>query len=207
MPYCQHCGAEVTGHFCANCGAQLGSVARAGGANHVIHRNTDVKPIFGTGSIIVASYFGLPCLVVATIFAYILFKDYYFEFTSTEKLLALLFPLFYVGIAFLAYLPGLKRIRKRAPKGAAKAALRTFLIKSTFCLFFWAITLVGCVYLIGIPFKIWRIGIWASYPNADQYVAFVDGKKIQVTTEYDEFYEGVLYQDPKGVYYRPVTHY
>ena len=69
MPYCQHCGAEVTGNFCANCGAQLGSVVRPGNSKYVIHRNADVKPIYGTGSIIVASYFGVPFLVITAIFA------------------------------------------------------------------------------------------------------------------------------------------
>ena len=207
MPQCQHCGAEINGNFCANCGAQLGSVQRTGYSKYVIHRNVDVKPIFGTGSIIVASYFGVPFIVIAAILAYIMFKDYYYEFTTTEKFLGLLFPLCCLTISFLGYLPGLKRIIKRAPKGAAKAALKTFLLKSTCCLFFWAITVTGCVYLVGIPFKIWRIGIWASYPNNDQYVAFVDGKKIQVTTDNDEYYEGVLYQDKNGAYYRPVIHY
>lgn len=208
MPYCQNCGSEVAGNFCPNCGAQAGSIVHTT-PQFIIHKDADVRPIFSTGSLVLAGYLGSTFLI-ATVSSLIMGIIFALDpgITFAEKLISPIVSLIALGITALLYLPGINSIRKHAPEGEAMTAFWSFFRKSLAFIFCWGITLMGCVYIIGILFKVWRLGMWAACPNANQYVVFKDGKKIPVTRYYDAL-DGYgargkyIYQDANGEYYRP----
>ena len=75
MPYCQNCGAEISGNFCPNCGAQSGSVATPL-PKLVIHENAVVKPRYSTGALVLAGYLGFIFLMTFLII-FITFTVYF----------------------------------------------------------------------------------------------------------------------------------
>lgn len=206
MPYCQNCGAEVAGNFCPNCGTKTGTVVYTA-PQYVIHKDADVQPLYTTGQIVLAGYLGLGSLGVAAIM-FMMGITEALEGSFGGMLAAGIIVLIFAGLAILSCLPGIRTIRKRAPEGEAKKAYRSFFVKSLLFLFMWCVTVTTFVYLFGLFFKLWRIGIWASTPNVNQYVVFKDGQKIPVT-RYSDTLEGYgargkyIYQDANGEYYRP----
>ena len=206
MSYCQKCGAEVSGNFCPECGTQVGTAGRVS-QQIIIHENCDIKPIFDLKHMILAGYLGLGFLGATLIFLAVAIPELG-GFTPIEVLATFLIIAFFFFLAFLAYLPGIKAVCKRSPKGKVRKNLNSFLIKSVLFLFSWCLTITLCVYLVGIIFRIWKFGMWTTYPRADQYVVLRDGQKIPVTRYEDNLIgyganTGYIYQDAKGVYYRP----
>ena len=208
MPYCQNCGTELTGSFCPNCGTQAG-VHTSYNRGPIIHENADVKPRYGAGAMVLAGYLGFIFLMTALI-VFIVFTINFLGGTLTfgEYFGALVGSVCVFAIAYLFYLPGIRSIRKRSPKGTAMKTFRSFFGKSLLFVLAWGITFMGCVYLFGIFFKVWRLGLWATRPNPDEYTAFVDGKKIAVIKCVDKtvYSDGVvryIYKDANGEIYRP----
>lgn len=208
MPYCQNCGAEVAGNFCPNCGAQAGTVTPSE-PMPIIHKDADVKPRYSTFAIAIAGYAGLGFLVGALgTLGYGITSIFDPTLDAGAKFAYLLLGSCFLGLAYLSYLPGIKSIRKRSPEGMAMSTFWSFFVKSILCIFAWGVTIAGCFYIIGIFFKVWRFGLWASRPNDDQYTAFVDGKKIPVTRYPDVLPDygprgDWVYQDENGEFYRP----
>lgn len=212
MPYCQNCGTEVNGNFCANCGVRIGSVAPTA-PEPVIHTGVKVKPRYGTGSLVLAGYLGftflLTSLIIIITVAVVSNEGRYYSGLGLGDWLGLIVgEVFVLAIAFLCYLPGILSIRKRSPEGMAMQTFWSFFRKSLLFLICWAITLVGCVYIIGLFFGVWRLGLWASKPNEHEYTAFVNGKKIPVVRYYDDLPDygatgKYIYRDANGEFYRP----
>ena len=206
MPYCQNCGAEVAGNFCPNCGAQAGTVTPAE-PMPIIHKDVDVKPRYNTVSLAIAGWLGFSCLIMTLVFI-ILGGVITAEATFSETMAFWVATLICAGLTYLCYLPGINTIRKYSPEGEVMSTFWSFFGKSFLIIFAWGVTLAGCVYIVGIFFKVWRFGLWASRPNDDQYTAFVDGKKIPVTRYYDDL-PGYgprgqwVYMDNNGEFYRP----
>lgn len=210
MPYCQNCGAEAAGNFCPNCGAQTGTAAPAA-PQLIIHENVDIKPRYSVGAMVLAGYLGFVFLITAVIMlicgVVFLFN---FEFSFGEKLIFPIAAAALFGVAYLLYLPGIKSIRNNSPEELVGETLWSFFRKSLVFIFVWGVTMAGCVYIIGLFFKVWRLGLWASCPNADQYTAFVNGEKIPVTRYIDDIPYGggrskYIYQDANGEFYRPAV--
>lgn len=208
MPYCQNCGAEVAGNFCPNCGAHAGTVTPAA-PQLVVHENVVVKPRYSTVALVIAGYMGFIFLLAAVfvvIGAIVMFANP--DISFSEKFVFPICALLTFAMAFVFYLPGIKSIRKYSPERMAMDAFKSFFWKSVGFVFLWGVTIAGCVYLIGIPLKVWRLGLWTSRPNDDHYTALVDGKKIPVTRYYDDLpYRGAkgkwIYRDDNGEFYRP----
>ncbi|MBR7122991.1 MAG: zinc ribbon domain-containing protein [Oscillospiraceae bacterium] len=205
MPYCQNCGTEVAGNFCPNCGAQTGTVTPPL-PQLIIHENAVVKPRYTTGALLLAGWLGLGLLIgTLTFFIYgVLIAPGSFG----DKLGMLIACLITGFLTYLCYLPGIRSIRKTAPKGEFFSTFKSFFLKSLIFIFAWGVTIAGCVYIIGIFFKVWRFGQWASRPNDDQYTAFVDGEKIPVTRYYDDLPDygargDWVYRADNGEFYRP----
>lgn len=206
MSYCQNCGAEVHGNFCPNCGTQVGTPGRVS-QRVIIHENSDVKPLFSLGHMILAGYLGVGFMGGAFIWLALMLPEMS-TFTPFEQMLAGIGALFFLGMAILSYLPAIKAICQRAPEGKVMKYLGSFFVKSVLFLFSWCLTIALCVYIIGIFFRVWRFGMWTTYPAANQYVVFKDGKKIPVTRYEDNLIgyganTDYIYQDANGVYYRP----
>lgn len=206
MPYCQNCGAEVAGNFCPNCGAQTGTVTPAA-PQLIIHKDVEVRPRYNAVSLVIAGWMGLACLIMTLVF--LIYGVFIVEVNFGEKIGFVIATLVCAGLAYLCYLPGIRSIRKTAPEGEFLSTFKSFFGKSLIIIFAWGVTLAGCVYIIGIFFKVWRFGLWASRPNDDQYTAFVDGKKIPVTRYYDDLPDygargDWVYRDDNGEFYRPV---
>lgn len=208
MPYCQNCGAEISGNFCPNCGAQSGSVATPL-PKLVIHENAVVKPRYSTGALVLAGYLGFIFLMSFLIF-FITSTVYFLGGTLHigEYLGVLVGFACIFGITLLFYLPGINSIRKRSPEGMAMRTFWSFFCKTLLFVVCWFLAIVGCVYIFGLFFKSWRLGLWVSRPNNDQYTAFVDGKKVPVTRYYDNLPDyGArgkwVYRADNGEFYRP----
>lgn len=202
MPYCQNCGTEVTGNFCPNCGTETGTVTPPF-PQLIIHENAVVKPRYGTGSLLLAGWLGLG-LLIGTL-AFFIYGVLIAPGSFGDKLGMLVGCLITGFLTYLCYLPGIRSIRKTAPKGEF---FKSFFLKSLVFIFAWGVTFAGCVYIIGIFFKVWRFGLWASHPNNDQYTAFVDGEKIPVTRYYDDLSDygargDWVYRADNGEFYRP----
>ncbi len=206
MPYCQNCGAEVEGNFCPNCGAQAGAVVSAE-PTYVIHENAVVKPRYTLGQIILAGYLGLIFLVMGVSLLLTGYLGGMLDFSGYVGVT--LGCAFCLGLAFLCFLPGIRSIRKHSPEGEAGATFKSFLGKSLLFIFAWGVTLMGCCYIIGIFFKVWRLGLWASGPNDDQFTVYVDGKKIPVVRYLDDLpcksakRGKYVYKDDNGEFHRP----
>lgn len=206
MPYCQNCGTESNGNFCPKCGAQAGAVISTT-PQLVIHKDADVKPRYSTGAIVLAGYLGLGCFLATLFFLGVVFSAPT-SMKSSDVLVFLLVTLFLLTITTLCYFPAIKSIRKRSPEGMFAKTLTSFLIKSFLFLICWSIAIVGSMFIIGLFFGVYRVGLWVSKPNADEYTAFVDGKKIPVTKLYDNLPDygpkgEYVYQDENGEFYRP----
>lgn len=213
MPYCQNCGAEVNGNFCPNCGTPNGYAAPVVAIPTiptmpmpVIHKDAVIKPRYNTISIVVAGWMGLACLIMTLVF--FIYGVLVLGGTAGEMLGFTIASLVCAGLTFLCYLPGIYTIRKYSPEGTALATFWSFFVKSLLFFFAWGVTMAGCVYIVGIFFKVWRFGLWASRPNDDQYTAIVDGRKIPVTRYYDDLPDygarGTwVYRDDNNEFYRP----
>ncbi len=206
MPYCQNCGAEVEGNFCPNCGAQAGAVVSAA-PTYVIHENAVVKPRYTLGQIILAGYLGLTFIVMSIA---VLLGGYLSGMLDAKGYLGVtLGGIFCLFLAFLCFLPGIRSICKHSPKNEVGATLKSFIGKSLLFIVAWGVTLMGCCYIIGIFFKVWRLGLWASGPNYYQYTAYVDGKKIPVARYYDDLPSNntkrgkYVFKDNNGEFHRP----
>ena len=206
MPYCQNCGTAVSGNFCPNCGAPVESEPEF---IPVIHEYAEVKPRYNIGTLILAGYPGLACLVATLMMAIMAFS---FPLENAEAIgdfVACIFSALVCGaLTFLCYLPGIRTIQKRTPKELQKKTFWSFFKRSLAFMFCWGITIVGCVYIVGIFFKVWRLGLWASRPQEDEYTAFVGDRKIPVTRYYDDLPYGnyqskYVYMDASGDFYRP----
>ena len=208
MPYCQNCGAEVAGNFCPTCGAQSGSVL-PNMPKLIIHEGAIVKPRYSTGAMVLAGYLGFCFLLMFLVF-FIAYTVHLLGGTMSiiEYLGALVACAILFGIAFLCYLPGINSIRKRSPEGMAMRTFWSFFGKTLLFVICWFVAITGCVYIVGLFCKSWRLGLWVSRPNNDQYTAFVDGKKIPVTRYYDDLPDyGArgkwVYRANNGEFYRP----
>lgn len=208
MYYCQDCGTPVPGNYCPNCGTPVGTYTPAA-PRYRIYQDVEVKPRYSTGALILAGYLGFTFLLAA-IFV-VIGAIYMFtlpDITAGEKLIFPICALFTFFIAFLLYLPGIHSIRKYSPEGMAMDAFKSFFWKSVGFIFLWGVSIAGCVYIIGIPFRVWRLGLWASRPNDDHYTALVNGRKIPITRYYDDLPDGGprgkwVYMDENGTFYRP----
>ena len=208
MPYCQNCGTEVNGNFCPNCGVQTGSVAVT--APHLfIHEDVKVEPRYSTGALVLAGYLGFGFLMTSLI-TFIVFTVFFLRGTSNfgEWLAAMAGTVCILAVAFLCYLPGIISIRKHSPEGMAMRTFWSFFRKTLLFIVCWGIAIAGCFYIIGLFLKSWRLGLWVSKPNDNEYTAFVDGKKIPVVRYYDDLSDygasgKYIYRDANGEFYRP----
>ncbi len=210
MPYCQNCGTQVEGNFCPNCGAQVGTV-NPPEPEFVIHENAKVKARYTTGQILLSGYFGAGFLFFAIGMLIGFFVTIFNSWADFPTGMA------YLGIAamcafisFLGYLPAFFSIPKRCPKGMVASTVASFFVKTLLVIFAWGVTLAGCVYIIGIFFRVWRFGIWAATPNANQYTLFTeDGEKVPVVRYIDDLpFKGAergkyVYRDENGEFHRP----
>lgn len=208
MPYCQNCGTELFGNVCSKCGTQLGAPVYYQ-RGPIEHDNANVKPRYGVGAMVLAGYLGF-IFLMATLIISITFTVYFFCGTLNfgEYLGGLVGSLCVFFITFLFYLPGIRSICRRSPKGTRAKTLRSFFVKSLLFVPAWGITIMSCVYIIGIFLKAWRLGLWATRANPDEYTAFVNGKKIAVIqcidrTTYSDGVVRYIYKDANGEIYRP----
>ncbi len=206
MPYCQNCGAEIAGNFCPNCGAQAGAVVSAA-PTYVIHENAVVKLRYTLGQIVLAGYLGLVFLIAGVSLILTGLLGGMLDFSG---LVGVIFgSIFCLFLAFLCFLPGIRSICKHSPKDEVGATLKSFIGKSLLFIVAWGVTLMGCCYIIGIFFKVWRVGLWASGPNDDQFTAYVDGKKVPVFRYLDDLPSKsakrgkYVYKDDNGEFHRP----
>jgi len=128
--------------------------------------------------------------------------------TGLKKFGAMVGDVCVLAIAFLCYLPGIHSIRKRSPEGMAMRTFWSFFRKTLLFVVCWFVAIAGCVYIIGLFLRSWRLGLWVSKPNDNEYTAFVDGKKIPVVRYYDDLSDygargKYIYQDANGEFYRP----
>lgn len=212
--FCQKCGTEVTGAFCPNCGTAAGA-AGVSEDQIIVHENAIVKPRYKTSHIVLAGYLGLTFLITTLVavgmFVVFFFKLFELGFTSggIGMLLGAAIGAAVCGfLTFLCYNPGLKSIRQNTPKEEIKQTTKSFFIKSLIFIITWGFTLAGCVYIIGLFFKVWRVGLAVSRPKDNEYTAFVNGKKIPVFRIIDLEFSNhettrYLYVDDNGEYYRP----
>lgn len=115
---------------------------------------------------------------------------------------------FCVAISYLFYLPGLKSIRQNTPKEEIKSTTRSFFVRSLLFILGWYVAIIGCLTLIGLFLRAWRLGLSVSKPKDSEYTAFVNGKKISVFRIIDLEYSNhettrYIYVDDNGEYYRP----
>lgn len=104
----------------------------------------------------------------------------------------------------LCFLLGIRSLLTVPPRGCRKAAFFSFLQKCILFLPAWTICAVGCVFVVGLFCKAWRLGTAASLPPKDCHTAFPDGRKVQVTRIRDASNpHRPLYQDAAGNLYRP----
>lgn len=209
MSFCQNCGAEVAGNFCPNCGTRVGSAGNAQ-TQSIVYNNADVKPRYTTVSIALV-YPGFALLL--SILLLLLPMSIVFLLPSTPAfspltgIILIAFLVIAVFLAVLCFRYGFKQIRQRTPKELIGKTRRSFLIRALLFVFGWGITIAGCVYIIGIPLRVWRVGLYVSRPKDDEYTAFVDGKMIPVTRVVDLDYSSdrlrYMYVDDCGTYYRP----
>lgn len=214
MPFCQNCGTEVNGSFCANCGTQVGAAAPAY-EQVVIHENADVKPRYSVGALALAGYLGLTFLLTTVIVVVMMLAmggTFFSEEGGLGGLLGFLIGgALTGGLAYLCYLPGLKMIRKRTPQEEVSKTIRSFFGKSLVFLIAWFVGIAGCVYIIGLFLKSWKLGLKVSQPKDDEYTAFVNGEKIGVIRLVDEEFSTpqkirYIYMDDNGEFYRPSLH-
>ena len=204
MARCQNCGAEVSGSYCPNCGF-------FGPGNYdydlTILKNVDVKPRYTFWTILLAGWLGwggIFTTLIGGIYGLTMLSE---DITST--LMCLPFVLIGLGIIALAYLPGIKMIRKRTPKELVKKTTKSFVIRALTFMFCWGVSLAGVFYIIGIFLKSWRLGLWASRPKWEEYTAFYNGRMIPVTKYEDDLpleygpKGEYIYMDADGVFYRP----
>lgn len=205
MPYCQNCGTESNGNFCPKCGAQAGAVVSTT-PQLVIHKDVEVKPRYSIGAIILAGWLGLGVTLLTLVGLSSLFTT---TFNSISDFLSSFSSfVFCIVLLVLCYLPGIISIRKRSPEGMFAKTFFSFWIRTVLFIFFWGVAIVGSMFIIGLFFGVYRVGLWVSKPNADEYTAFVDGKKIPVTKLYDNLPDygpkgEYVYQDENGEFYRP----
>ncbi len=208
--FCTNCGSELTGNFCANCGTlaneQTSPQHEIGG--HKIHENATVKARYSTFTQILAGGLGFfPVLLgvmIALSMANMLSKK--FSFVGLLELVAGM-ALFF-GLFFLACLPGILMIRKRAPEGTVFKTCASFMIKAALCGFAWLLSIVGCCFIVGIVLGAWGLGMATIKCGDSDYTVFEGNEKIAVTRmedpEFSTFdHPRYIYVDEKGELYRP----
>lgn len=216
MPYCQNCGKEVYGNFCPNCGTPSGEI-------NSLHDDYDaptivngyeVHPLYKPGHMVLAGWLGIYGVIgaIASLFMAvgILFtaSDATFAQTAGTLVGGIVGCVVCAVLGFLCYLPALRSIRKYSPEGTAGKNFLRFFGKSLLFIFLWGVVIAGCMYIIGIFFKVWRLGMWVTCPKDTDYVAVVDGRNIPVDRYIDDLPYGYgqskyCYMDADGVFYRP----
>ena len=172
----------------------------------ILHKDADVKPRYSIGAIILAGWLGLGVTLLTLVGLSSLFTT---TFNSISDFLSSFSSfVFCIVLLVLCYLPGIISIRKRSPEGMFAKTFFSFWIRTVLFIFFWGVAIVGSMFIIGLFFGVYRVGLWVSKPNADEYTAFVDGKKIPVTKLYDNLPDygpkgEYVYQDENGEFYRP----
>lgn len=210
--YCVNCGTEVPGKFCPNCGTPVNATLQPAPQPQVdapiIHENATVKGRYNAGVLFLAAYLGIVFLIMFVAFFVGMLVNFSDILQNNELFSFIGTLLLCLGMLFLCYLPGIRMICKRSPKGTVSKTLVSFVFKSIWFPFAWAITIMGCSFLVGIILRVWRVGLSASRPKDTEYTAFVDGEKIAVTrlidTEYSTFDKiRYIYVDQNGEFYRP----
>lgn len=210
MSICKYCGTKINGNYCSNCGSKSDSFTNSNaytsfGYQPSTPKNVKIKPRYGTGSLLLAGYFGSSFLGSA-ILTLIGFTIYYLNgsIDYAEYQLMLSGCLLLSAISLIFYLPGIISITARSPKRTLLKTFGSFVLKSLLFIICWGITLLGCLTLVGLFLGVWRLGLWASCPNKNEYTAFINGKKIAVTRSGDSR-NNYIYQDANGEYYYPRT--
>lgn len=218
MPYCQNCGAEVTGNFCPNCGTQAGVYNRP--QENVygnVYENAKIVPRYSAVHCVLAGWPGFT-LIWTTLVMLGVCVAFIVKFSQEnlwgDPLAQTLVPIWgivSIGLIFVTYLffrPGLKSIRKYTPKEAVGKTTRSFLLRSFLFILCLGLTLMGCVYIIGIFLRVWRLVTWATTPRVDEYTAIVNGENIAVVKYIDPTLYGdgqirYIYKDKDSNVYRP----
>ncbi len=219
MAFCQNCGNEVSENFCPNCGANtnsspetitppFGSPRPAPYAGRTIIEDAEIKARYHAGHMALA-YPGLLFTVFFLVSA--IWMPLSLDFSGDVGLQLGLMFCFIIGfglmaIAFMAW-PVLS-IFKKSPKGEKIKTFIAYIFKSILFYLAWIVSCACCVYIIGLFFGAWRIGVSASKPLDKHYTVFIDGKKIGVERKVDHEYTTpfethYIYEDADGILYRP----
>lgn len=206
MAFCQNCGTEVQGSFCPNCGTQVGNAGNV--PQSTVYNNVTVKARYGVGSIFLFAYFGMVFLIFGFLFFLVSLGDLFTRDFSFSLIVNSIGMLIIAAIGLLFGLPGFRSIRKNTPKELIGKTTRSFIIRSVFFLIAWAVSIVCCMFLIGLVLRAWRIGLAVSKPKDDEYTVFMNGEMIPVTRIADWEYSTpnmirYMYVDANGTYYRP----
>lgn len=211
MAFCKNCGAQVDGSFCTNCGTPVEAAANAPQA--VLNNNVDVRARYTTKMQAMAGigfylfFFGISQVFCAL--GYVLMG-----IAAQSGVMLLNAPLYavfgavLVGGGILLYRPGLKSIRANTPEHLYKKTRKTFMLRSVLFIFAWSVSIMFCMFILGIIFGAWNIGIAATRPKEDNYTAFFNGQMIPVTKTEDWMFSSpngtrYIFVDENGVFYRP----
>ncbi len=212
MSYCQNCGAEVSGNFCPNCGSGINS---ANASNNIplfhgkpVRENTTVKSCYKVFHVVLGAimfmYGGfIGALTIGTYFSFLVSDGFSILITAFCGVLVAMSGLF----LFIGYFPGIRYIRKNTPKEDVGKTIKTFVFKTVIGMPSFAVSFVGCAFIVGIILRVWRIAGKTFSPKPCNYTAFVDGEMISVTrmvdTEFSSYDEiRYIYMDCEGNLYR-----
>ncbi len=212
MSYCQNCGSEVSGKFCANCGSPMNAIDANTGVSmlygRAVRENTTVKPCYKVFHVILGAFMflygaAISALAIGTFFSFLFTDGFAFDI-FVFCCAILVFGLFFL---FIGYFPGIRHIRKNTPKEAVAKTIRTFVFKTIIGVPAFAVSFIGCAFIVGLILRVWRIAGKTFSPKPCNYVALVDGKSISVTRMVDtEFssYDSIryIYVDSVGNLYR-----
>lgn len=210
--FCRNCGIEMPEEqkFCSNCGSPAAGASGAPVFINVIKtgpygnvcEHADIRGRYKLKHLLLGGYVGLIGLILILSSLIVLFT------TGIETLsAALLLCAIGAAIAFASFLPGFLHISKNTPEDEVVRTCVAYVFKCVSFFFLWGISIVACLYIIGLVFKAWRIGLNASRPNASHYTLFQDGKKTTVTRMEDAEMSTFdrtryIYMDANGKYYR-----
>ncbi len=212
MSYCQNCGTEVNGNFCSNCGSAVNAVNVASNISNLygkpVRENTTVKSCYKTFHVVLGSIMWLygasiTAIVIGALISMAVRGDLSFGILVACSAM-LVFPAIFF---FIGYFPAIRYIRKNTAKDEISKTIKSFVFKTIIGMPAFAVSFVGCAFIVGIILRVWRIAGKAFSPKPCNYTAFIDGEKVSVTRLVDtEFssYDNIryIYMDREGNLYR-----